>query len=342
MRSDPLRSRGWGPRSWVPPLARLSGGGETLGGAGGLGGETTTLEPQAAIPTSRADVVAEDAGRLKPGVLGVEGHVGVRGRAAVGKRPGRRGLRTPGTGAGRRPDGQRAPRDGGEGGSAEGARGAGGLRRAHARRRRRRSPRRGKGPQGLGGRWPRGGALAPGRVDDVARQERLQLAAGGPRIDLRSQRGDRALAPRGGHGRRRRRQRRRAARAAPATRLPRSRAHPAVQAAGGPGSARRPGRGRGQALGAVLGREQRGPRGRFSARSSRIRVLEKIRVWLSIIRRWERYPTKSGSAWCKNAGGPTQCRSFKSLCYLGSAPACFGDEYPHLVGREWARDRPAI
>lgn len=39
-------------------------GWETLGGARGLGGETTTLEPQAAIPASRTDIVAEDARRL--------------------------------------------------------------------------------------------------------------------------------------------------------------------------------------------------------------------------------------------------------------------------------------
>lgn len=39
-------------------------GWETLGGTGGLGGETTTLEPQAAIPASRTDIVAEDARRL--------------------------------------------------------------------------------------------------------------------------------------------------------------------------------------------------------------------------------------------------------------------------------------
>lgn len=50
-----------------------------LGGAGGLGGETPTLEPQAAIPAPRTDVVAEDARRLKPRVLRVERHVGACG-----------------------------------------------------------------------------------------------------------------------------------------------------------------------------------------------------------------------------------------------------------------------
>lgn len=246
------------------------GGREALGGAGGLGGEAATLEPQAAIPPAGTDVVAEDARRLRPGILGVEGHVGVRGRAAVGERSGRRGRRgrrgqrTAGAGARRGPRQQRAPRDRRERCPRADCRpGTGGLRRAHARRRRRRRrPGRGEGPQAFGAHRPRGGALASGRVDDVARQERLKLAAGRPHLGLRSQRGYRALTPRGGHGRwrRRRRQRRRAAHA-PAAQLPRPRAHPAVQAAGGPGRARGPGRGCGQGLAAVLGRKQRG-RGR--------------------------------------------------------------------------------
>lgn len=106
--SSALPGRGWAV------------GREALGGAGGLAGEAAALEPQAAVPPSGTDVVAEDAGRLSPGVLGVEGHVGVRGRAAVGEGPARRG--------------QRAPRDGSEGG--RGGAGPGGQRRAHARRRR--------------------------------------------------------------------------------------------------------------------------------------------------------------------------------------------------------------
>lgn len=45
-----LPGQGWGA------------GGERLGGAGGLGGEAATLEPQAAVPPAGTDVVAEDAG----------------------------------------------------------------------------------------------------------------------------------------------------------------------------------------------------------------------------------------------------------------------------------------
>lgn len=76
----PFGSRCWGSPSLVPLPDRPSRGGDgTLGGAGGLGGETTTLEPQAAIPAPRTDVVAEDAGRLKPRVLRIERHVGVCG-----------------------------------------------------------------------------------------------------------------------------------------------------------------------------------------------------------------------------------------------------------------------
>jgi hypothetical protein len=80
MRSDPSDLGAGVPPSLVPLPARPSRGrDETLGGAGGLGGETTTLEPQAAIPAPRTDVVAEDARRLKPRILGVERHVGVCG-----------------------------------------------------------------------------------------------------------------------------------------------------------------------------------------------------------------------------------------------------------------------
>lgn len=64
----------------MPLPARPSRGGDgILGGARGLGGETTALEPQAAIPAPRTDIVAEDAGRLKPRVLRIERHVGVCG-----------------------------------------------------------------------------------------------------------------------------------------------------------------------------------------------------------------------------------------------------------------------
>lgn len=76
----PFGSRCWGSPSLVPLPARPSRGGDgTLSGARGLGGETTALEPQAAIPAPRTDVVAEDAGRLKPRVLRIERHVGVCG-----------------------------------------------------------------------------------------------------------------------------------------------------------------------------------------------------------------------------------------------------------------------
>ena len=46
-----LPGQGWG-----------AGGEGLLGGAGGLGGEAATLEPQAAVPPAGTDVVAEDAG----------------------------------------------------------------------------------------------------------------------------------------------------------------------------------------------------------------------------------------------------------------------------------------
>lgn len=99
--AGPLVQRGQPPISTAPrdevlgstkPLASSSGSalpggdgaGAALGGAGGLGGEAAALEPHTAVPAAGADVVAEDPGRLSPGVLGVEGHVGVRGRAAVG------------------------------------------------------------------------------------------------------------------------------------------------------------------------------------------------------------------------------------------------------------------
>lgn len=74
--------------------------GGLLGGAGGLGGEAAAFEPQATVPSAGTDVVAEDARRFNPRVLGIKGHVGVRGRAAVGKGPGRRRQWAPGTGAG--------------------------------------------------------------------------------------------------------------------------------------------------------------------------------------------------------------------------------------------------
>ena len=62
-----------------PGVEDALGAGEVLGGAGGLGGEAATLEPQAPVPTAGTDVVAEDAGRLRPGVLRVEGHVRICG-----------------------------------------------------------------------------------------------------------------------------------------------------------------------------------------------------------------------------------------------------------------------
>lgn len=92
MRPDSLGSRCRGPLSLL--------GGRALGGAGGLGGEAAAFEPQATVPSAGTDVVAKDARRFNPRVLGIKGHVGVRGRAAVGKGPGRRRQWAPGTGAG--------------------------------------------------------------------------------------------------------------------------------------------------------------------------------------------------------------------------------------------------
>lgn len=46
-----------------PPVVEdVLGAGEVLGGAGGLGGEAATLEPQAPVPPAGTDVVAKDAG----------------------------------------------------------------------------------------------------------------------------------------------------------------------------------------------------------------------------------------------------------------------------------------
>lgn len=49
-------------RSALPGQGWGAGGEGLLGGAGGLGGEVATLEPQAAVPPAGTDVVAEDAG----------------------------------------------------------------------------------------------------------------------------------------------------------------------------------------------------------------------------------------------------------------------------------------